>query len=92
MYYITLAPHPTYAHFLTVVRDLKTNGKCNIAIRDAGKPIQSDGDAEGPFEYALDVPALVLCGRPIGDAGFYGRLPRDRIVQLDANYLVLDGS
>lgn len=90
--YITLEPRPTYAHFLAAVRDLKTRGKCNIAVREGGRPIQKESIAGERPAHDLDIPALFLCGHSIGDAGFYGILPPDGIVRLDANFVTSNGS
>jgi hypothetical protein len=78
---ISLMPQPTYGHFIQSVRDLKARNICNIAIREGAEPIKSDTPLpDGSFEY-FSIPALVLCGQSIGDAGFYGELPPDRNVQ-----------
>ncbi|ATY33778.1 hypothetical protein [Sphingomonas psychrotolerans] len=80
--FITLAPQPTYAHFIEAIRDLKARRVCNVAVREGGRPWRAtiplpDGSFDG-----LDVPALVLCGQQLGDAGFSGTLPPDGPIRL----------
>jgi hypothetical protein len=67
----------TYRQFLVAVRDLKARKVCNVLIAEGGQlekaaPMSKDGDVD-----TLTIPAFVLCGRPIGDAGFQGVLPPD---------------
>lgn len=84
LFYISLAPTPTYAHFLAAVRGLKSRGKCNVVIREGGRPITPLAD-QREVDAEIEMLALVLCGSSIGDAGFSGTLPPDGIVQLDAD-------
>jgi hypothetical protein len=72
---VSLFPHPTYAHFIEVIRDLKHRQKCNVLIVENGQLFAlPDEDAPVP-QNEIYLPALVLCGKPIGDAGFAGILP-----------------
>ena len=80
---VSLAPRPTYGKAITVFRALKARAICNVLIRESGGiyPVRlqsSDGS-----DKALSIPALVLCGSSIGDAGFYGVLPADRPIHVD---------
>jgi hypothetical protein len=77
---VTLAPDPTYGRFIQAVRALKARGTCNVLVREGADL----GEAAPPFSGprpgpppagVLDVPAIVLCGSSIGDAGFSGKLP-----------------
>jgi len=60
-----------------VLRSLKAHKACNILIREGGSSSWTGPLATPPHTEMLDIPALVLCGNPIGDAGFYGTLPPD---------------
>lgn len=73
--YVTLAPRPTYGQFLRVIRDLKRRGRCNVLIHYPGIPIVKPEVAGA--EIVFDVPALVLCGDAIGDAGINEPVPAD---------------
>jgi hypothetical protein len=68
---ITLAPRPTYGHFLEVIRNLKAQNLCNVLIVENAQ--QSEITSPGEVE----IPAFVLCGSSVGDAGFSGTLPKD---------------
>lgn len=69
---IVLAPTPTYGHFIDAIRDLRARGKCNLMVREGAQPTRNLDGAQDWRSMAL-----VLCGRSIGDAGFYGTLPPD---------------
>lgn len=75
---ITLAPQPTYGRFLQAVRDLRGRGTCNILIREGRMDFETMSGALDASNRDLLIPALVLCGHAIGDAGFEGTLPHDR--------------
>jgi len=60
-----------------VLRSLKARKACNILIREGGSSFRTGPLATPPNTEMLDIPALVLCGNPIGDAGFSGILPPD---------------
>lgn len=85
--YITLAPTPTYSHFVESIRNLRSPGKCNVLIREGGQPVELEDAAERE-QPELNILALVLCGSSIGHAGFYGTLPPDRIVRIKANGII----
>lgn len=72
---ISLGSHSDYGQFILSVRDLKARGVCHVLIRDGAEPMRQGID--------VMVPTLILCGRAIGDAGFYGTLPADRTIRLD---------
>lgn len=74
---ITLGPNPTYGAFIFAIRRLRAGKVCNVAIRESAMPIGSSEDRHREY---LAIPTIVLCGSSIGDAGFYGELPADRIV------------
>jgi len=85
---ITLAPDPTYGRFIRAVRALKARGICNVLVREGADL----GEAASPFSGpppgppppgVLDVPAIVLCGSSIGDAGFSGKLPPDGGISIE---------
>lgn len=78
---ISLMPRPTYGRFIQSMRDIKARNICNIAILEGAEHIKSTAPLpDGSQEY-LQIPAFVLCGHAIGDAGFYGELPPDRNVE-----------
>ena len=66
---VTLAPRPTYAQFIQSVRDLKKRKICNVAMREGGAVMKSHDE--------MQIPAFVLCGHQLGDAGFRRTLPPD---------------
>ncbi|MGW8191743.1 hypothetical protein [Sphingomonas hankookensis] len=76
--YVTLAPGPTYGKFLHVIRDLKRRRRCNVLIHYPGIRIL-EPEAIG-VERVFDVPALVLCGRAVGDAGIQEPVPTDGFI------------
>ena len=82
MVLVTLAPEPSYGKFIEVVRALKAKGICNVFIRESG----IDSGARVRFadgeRSASKIPSIVLCGRPMGDAGFYGALPPDKKIRI----------
>lgn len=82
LFYITLGPTPTYSRFLATVRDLRSRGKCNVLIREGGHPMEPQDAVQRGKQPDVEVLALVLCGSSIGDAGFSGTLPPDRMVRL----------
>lgn len=92
LFHIALAPTPTYSRFVATVRDLRSRGKCNVLIREGGRPMGPVDTAERVRQPDVEIPALVLCGTSIGDAGFSGTLPPDRIVRLEANAIVQNGN
>lgn len=92
LFYITLAPTPTYSRFLASIRDLRSRGKCNVLIREGGRPMEPQDAAQREKQPEVEILALVLCGSSIGDAGFYGTLPPDRIVRLEANAIMGNGN
>jgi hypothetical protein len=80
--FITLGPQPDYAHFIEAIRDLKARRVCNVAVREGGRPWRATIPlADGSFD-GLEVPALVLCGQQLGDAGFSGTLPPNGPIRL----------
>jgi hypothetical protein len=76
--FISLAPTPTYGRFIESIRDLKARGICNVVIRENDAPEARVGNGRN----ALTIPALVLCGNSIGDAGFDVSLPPDGPLRL----------
>ncbi|HVI99188.1 MAG TPA: hypothetical protein VM657_08990 [Sphingomonas sp.] len=74
---ITLEPHPTYGKFLQAIRSLRAQQKCNVLIREGNVLVEGHTKPD-----QLEIPALVLCGSAIGDAGFSGTLPPDGVVRL----------
>jgi len=70
--FISLNPRPTFGAAISAIRTLKRQNVCNVVIREAGRlghnTIQFDNGPDRP----LAIDALVLCGGPIGDAGFSG--------------------
>lgn len=68
---VTLAPRPTYGHFLEVVRNLKAQKRCNVLV------VENSWQPEMTSPDEVIIPAFVLCGYAAGDAGFSGTLPKD---------------
>jgi hypothetical protein len=79
---ITLAPRPIYGNFLQSIRKLRSLKKCNVLVREDGEPIKAQAAPPDSLPDRLAIPALVLCGSAIGDAGFTGTLPPDGVVRL----------
>ena len=74
---VSLSPNQTYGHFIEVIRDLRARKKCNVLIREDGKPLKALAPhPDGSFD-SWENSAIVLCGHQIGDAGFSGTLPPD---------------
>lgn len=74
---VSLDPEGSYGKAVEVIRDLKARHICNVLIREGG---QAEGvviDFPNGPDQALTIPAIVLCGSPVGDAGFFGTLPAD---------------
>jgi hypothetical protein len=69
---VTLSPRQTYGHFLEVIHNLKAQKLCNVLIVEDA---QRSELTTSPDE--VMIPALVLCGYAVGDAGFSGTLPED---------------
>lgn len=82
LWLITLAPDDSYRRFLASIRDLKARQKCNVLILEGGQPVARPDSVPKNRQQELEVPALVLCGRSIGDAGFSGALPPDGTIRL----------
>ena len=79
---VTLTSSAPFGNLIEVIRDLRSQGKCNVIIRGS--------DEEGPppsflklGDNDLIIPALVVCGQAIGDSGFSGKLPPDGVVRID---------
>ena len=93
LYLLTLQPNPTFGRFLEVIREFKKRGRCNIALWDSGN-VHLDFAQSGGWPKAMtataktlshadvEVPALVLCGNPIGDHGYFEPLPADQPIRL----------
>ena len=79
---VTLTRSAPISNLIEVIKNLRAQRKCNVIIRgsdEEGMPtalFQSEGKD-------LLIPALVLCGHAIGDAGFTGVLPPDGRVRID---------
>lgn len=86
--FITLEPRPTYGHFIEAIRDLKARKNCNVAIREGGKSLRSAIPLPDDSFEMLEVPAFVLCGTQLGDAGFSGTLPPDGPIRLSRDSMV----
>ena len=71
---VTLGSQPTYVQFIRSIRDLKKRGICNVAVREGGE-IMKSGEM-------MTIPAFVLCGHQLGDAGFGGTLPQDGPIRI----------
>jgi hypothetical protein len=78
---VSLAPRSTYGQAINVIRNLKARRICNVLIRESGRAEGGSFNFPGGVDRALAVPAIVLCGSSIGDAGFYGDLPADGRIQ-----------
>ncbi len=63
--YVSLAPDPTFGSAIRVMHDLRRRGMCNVVIREGGRPSGVLDFPDGR-DRALELPALVLCGEPIG--------------------------
>ncbi|WP_156347256.1 MULTISPECIES: hypothetical protein [unclassified Sphingomonas] len=75
--YISFSSNPTFGKFLEMVRDLKRRGRCNVLVHHPGINIfrpETIGPAPKPM---FDVPALVLCGEALGDAGITSPVTED---------------
>lgn len=75
---VSLTSEITFGKAVAVIRDLKKRKICNLLITE------SSG-----FNSFMDLPedqmlasALVLCGEPLGDAGWHGPLPPDRRIHV----------
>ena len=78
---VTLTGASAYGNFLQAIKNLKAQGRCNVAVRgsdEEGVPQHPLGE----FPDSQFLSGLVLCGNSIGDAGFSGKLPLDRQVRL----------
>ena len=80
---VSLAPHPTYSQAIKVIHDLKARHVCNVLIRESGRLEKITINFPNGPDKAIAIPALVLCGESIGDAGFYGVLPADGPTHVD---------
>lgn len=78
LWLISLAPTHTYGLLLASIRDLKARKKCNVLIREGSVPTKV---ADAASHMYVGIPAFILCGRSIGDAGFNGKLPPDGAVR-----------
>lgn len=67
--YISLSSTPTFGQFLDIVRDLKQRDRYNVLMHYPGIGVFKPDSAETGLEPMFDVPALVLCGEALGDAG-----------------------
>lgn|GEM_PF-4981648 len=67
--YISLSSTPTFGQFLKIVRDLKQRDRCNVLIHYPGIGIFTPDSAETGLKPMFNVPAFVLCGEALGDAG-----------------------
>jgi hypothetical protein len=79
---VSLAPKQTLGQAVEVIRDLKSRHLCNVLILESANIGMEAGDALDQSGRVLEIPALVLCGYPIGDAGFLGKLPTDRPIHV----------
>jgi hypothetical protein len=73
--FVSLDPYPTFGAAMNVIRDLKRRNICNVLIREAGILEGEPVNFPHGRDRALSIPALVLCGGSMGDAGFSGKLP-----------------
>jgi hypothetical protein len=79
---ISLGPKPSYGRFIESVRSLRARHICHVAIMEgaAGVPEMERGYTPEGF---LEIPTILLCGEPIGDAAsFDGKLPPDAVMRL----------
>jgi hypothetical protein len=79
---VTLTHSSPFPNLIEVIKTLRAQGKCNVVIRG------SDEEGVPPLQFRpegedLLLPAFVLCGDSIGDAGFHGTLPPDGMVRID---------
>lgn len=79
---VTLTSSAPFGNLIEVVKDLRSQGRCNVLVRGS--------DEEGPPpDFArlggkeILIQALVVCGQAIGDTSAYGKLPPDGIVRID---------
>jgi hypothetical protein len=80
--FVSLGAVPYYGQAVMVIRRLRAQHLCNVLIRESAEPSPEKRDFGSGPDHVLHIPALVLCGSSIGDAGFSGRLPRDRRVHV----------
>ncbi len=78
--YISLSPDPSYGQFLAIVHDLKRRGRCNVLVHYPEIRIVKPDSAEMGMGPVFDVPALVLCGEALGDAGISEPIADDGFV------------
>ncbi len=76
---VSLAPELTLGKAVAVLRDLKARKVCNVLIRDS--PVD-DYYFKAKRRQEVAVITLVLCGEPIGDAGWSGPPPPDRKIRV----------
>jgi hypothetical protein len=80
---VSLAPQPTYGRAIGIIRALKARHVCNVLIREGGRLDPEIINFPGGPDRALEIPAVVLCGNSVGDAGFQGVLPADGPIHVD---------
>lgn len=80
---VSLAPQATYGKAISVFRSLKARKICNVLIRESGRVEPNIMNFPDGPDRAIAIPALVLCGSSIGDAGFFGVLPADGPIHVD---------
>lgn len=80
---VSLAPEATYGKAQIALRSLKARKVCNVLIRESGRVEPGTINFPDGPERAIRIPALVLCGSSIGDAGFSGVLPADGPIHVD---------
>lgn len=80
---ITLEPEGSFGKAISLIRFLKSRGICNVLIRESGRFGDEIVDFPDGPDRALDLPALVLCGTQLGDAGFSGTLAPDGPIHIE---------
>ncbi len=74
---VSLESQPTYGKFISIIRKLKSESRCNVVLLEHGSASRRyDAGTKRQFD-VIEIPAFVLCGAAIGDAGFHGTLPPD---------------
>lgn len=78
--FVSLGPNSGFGKATEVFRDLKAKHVCHVVVREGGLGIDPKMDNGAGPETRFEFPTVALCGGPIGDAGFYGGLPADRLI------------
>lgn len=91
--FVSLGSQFQYRQAIAIIRDLKARQVCHVVVREGATVTPVKIDFGKGREASLDVSPIILCGDAYGDAsGFFGPLPVDHAIHIDAGGETSNGS